>query len=147
MDSNDQDTLVHNELRSRTAPPPPSIPDSDKIGISRLTLKMFAIAAICSLIALVGAVALGSTVFSHTGPRGPRGYAGVTGPKGATGPRGTQGEKGEHGEKGEKGEHGEKGKPGKPGETLPGPSYYLDSEGYLNGPGCDNNPSSTLPAC
>jgi hypothetical protein len=117
------------------------------VGIERQTLKMFGIALACSLVALAGAVALSSTVFSHTGPRGPRGYAGLAGKTGATGHSGATGQKGEQGEKGEKGEHGEKGEKGKPGETLPGPSYYLDAEGYLNGPGCDSNPKSSLPAC
>jgi hypothetical protein len=140
----DQDTPVRPP--SQNGPVQHQDNDAVSMSVSRETLKMFAIALACSLVGCAGAVALSSTVFSHTGPRGARGYVGRTGATGARGPRGLQGQQGEHGERGEQGREGQKGEKGAPGETLPSP-FFRNSEGYVEGPGCSNAPTVSLPVC
>lgn len=117
--------------------PPPRLP-------RLVRMRTFVIAIVLTaLFAIGGAVALNSTVFSHTGPRGiagapsPVGPQGVQGLQGARGPRGAVGRRGVQGATGATGAKGATGARGVAATTAivisptAGLTYRYDAQGHL----------------
>src|ERR1035441_10488346 len=114
--------------------PPPRLP-------RLVRMRTFVIAIVLTaLFAMGGAVALNSTVFSHTGPRGiagargPVGPQGVQGRQGARGPRGAVGRRGVQGATGATGATGARGAAGTTAIVISptaGLTYKYDAQGYL----------------
>jgi hypothetical protein len=108
---------------------------------------------ITAIVAMIGAVALSSTVFAHTGPTGARGVAGQVGPtgiRGVHGRRGQTGKQGKQGVNGQAGANGADGENGAPGATgAPGTDNTFnagtDGQGYAFGTAADGSPCSDNP--
>jgi Collagen triple helix repeat (20 copies) len=134
----------------------PSATPSDRQApvLKQHTARTLAAAIILSsLIAMLGAVALSSTAFSHAGPVGPRGAVGT---QGTPGPIGKPGPPGARGRRGAPGLAGSNGTNGANGAVVTAPASAqqtgTDSAGYAygvnaSGVPCSDNPNTPQPNC